>query len=44
MSCLDVWFMCWAAAAWWAAVRVSRAVLVRQVRRMTRRNQKILKI
>ena len=27
MSCLDVWFMCWAAAAWWAAVRVSRAVL-----------------
>ena len=27
VSCLDEWFMCWAAAAWWAAVRVSRAVL-----------------
>ena len=27
VSCLDEWFMCWAAAAWWAAVRVSKAVL-----------------
>ncbi len=26
MCCLE-WFICWAAAAWWAAVSVSRAVL-----------------
>ena len=31
VSCLDEWFMCWAAAAWWAAVRVSRAVLQKKV-------------
>ena len=31
VSCLDEWFMCWAAAAWWAAVRVSRAVLQTKV-------------
>ena len=30
VSCLDEWFMCWAAAAWCAAVKVSRAVLQKQ--------------
>ena len=27
VCCLE-WFICWAAAAWWAAVSVSRAVLI----------------